>query len=99
MVEQLQLARHRVGGILGFHRAGVGGIHEDQPAIRVARPHRGGQRIEQRLHGLDVAHQPVVAGGQIHEFEFDAADVAQAQHRAPRHRAPVRFERAAGAWW
>ena len=95
-VEQFQRARHRVARILGFHRVGVGRIHEDQPAVPVARPYRGGQRIEQRLHGLDVAHQPVVAGGEIHEFALDAADVAQAEHGAPRHRAPFRLERMAG---
>ena len=95
-VEQFERARHRVGRILGFHRPGIGRIHEAQPAIPVARPYRGGQRIEQRLHGLDVAHQPVVAGGEIHEFALDAADVAQAEHGAPGHGAAFRLERMAG---
>ena len=41
--------------------------------------------------------QPVVAGGEIHQLALDAADVAQAQDRAARHRAAFRLERAAGA--
>ena len=38
-----------------------------------------------------------MAGGEIHQFALDAADVAQAQHRAPGDRAAFRLERAAGA--
>ena len=93
-VEQFELPRDRVGRILGFHRAGIGRIDEGQPAARIAHPYRRGQRIEQRFHGLDVAQQPVVTGGQIDEFALDAADIAQAQHGAPRHRAAFRLDRA-----
>ena len=32
-VEQFEFARDRVGRILGFHRAGIGRVHEDQPAV------------------------------------------------------------------
>ena len=96
-VEQFEVARHRVGRVVGFDRAGVSRVDEDQAAVVVARPHRSGQRIEQRLQRLDVAGQPVVAAGQIHQLALDAADVAQAQHGAPGHRAPFRLERTAGA--
>ena len=89
----------RVGRILGFDRAGIGRVDEDQPAVRVARPHRGRQRIEQRLHGLDVAGQPVVAGGEIHQLALDAADVAQAQHRAPRRPRALPPRAAGRRWW
>ena len=93
-VEQFELARDRVGRIAGLHRAGIGRIHEDQPAALVARPHRRGQRVEQRLHGLDVAHELVVTGGEIDQLVLDAADVAQPQHRAAADGAAFRLDRA-----
>ena len=98
-VEQFEFARHRVGRIDGFDRAGIGGIGEDQMAVGVARPDRRRQRFEQRLQGLDVAGQFVVAGGEIDELALDAADVAQAQHRAAADRAAFRLERTSGARW
>ena len=96
-VEQFEPALDRVGGILGADGAGVSRVDEDQAAGLIASPHRARQRVEQRLQGLDVAGQPVVTGGEVYQLGLDAADVAQAQHRAPRHRAPVCLERPAGA--
>ncbi len=96
-VEQFQSALDRIGRVLGVDGAGIGRIDENQPAILVARPDRTGQRIEQGLHGLDVGQKPVVTGGEVHQFGFDAADVAQPQHRAPGDRASFRLERPAGA--
>ena len=37
-----------------------------------------------------------MAGGEIHQLALDAADVAQAEHRAPGDRAAFRLERTAG---
>ena len=92
-VEQFELARHCIDGILGIDRLGVSRIHEDQPAAGVAGPDRRRQRIKQHLHGFDIAGQLVVAGGKFDQFALDAADVAQAQDRAPGHRATFGLDR------
>jgi hypothetical protein len=93
-VDELQFARHRVGCVFRFDRARIGRVDEDQPPLRVARPDRSGQRIERRPHGGDVAGELVVAGGKIDQLARDAADVAQAQHRAPADGAAFRLDRA-----
>ena len=66
-------------------------------AAVVARPDRRRQRFKQRLHGLDIGIETVVAGGEIDQIALDAADVAQPQHRASGDGAAGRFERPAGA--
>ena len=98
-VEQFEFARHRVGRVGRLDGAGIGGVDEDQPAAVVARPDRGGQRVEQRAHGFDIGQQRVVAGGEIDQVALDAADVAQAQHRAAADGAAFGFDRAAGWRW
>ena len=95
-VEQFEFARHRVGRVGCLDRAGIGGVDEDQPAAVVARPDRGGQRVEQRAHGVDIGQQRIVTGGEIDQVALDAADVAQAQHRAAADGAAFGLDRTAG---
>ncbi len=59
-----RFALDRVGRLLRFDRAGIGRIDEIEPAVAVARPDRGGQRIDQGAQRGHVVEQAVMPGGQ-----------------------------------
>ena len=98
-VEKVDVARDRIGCVLGLDRDRVGRIHEGETAVGVARPDGRWQRLDQRARGVDLAQEVVVARGEIDVLALDAAHVLDAQDGAPADRPTVRFDETAVQCW
>ncbi len=77
-VEKLAAGGDGAGGVGRFHRAGIGGVDEGDPAVGIAHPCRGGQRLDDRAQGVGLGLQLLVMMGEIGEVALDAAHVLRA---------------------
>ena len=87
-------------GVLGFDRARIGRIDEDQPAVRrrAPRPARAANRSACAAVSTSLI-ELFVAGGELGQLALDAADVAQPQHRAAADGAAFRLDRRGRRAW
>ena len=95
-VEKLAAGGGGTGSVGRFHRAGIGGIDEGDPAIGIAHPGRGGQRLDDRTQGSGLGLQLLVMMGEVGEVALDAAHVGELEHRAAPDRPAFGGEVAAG---
>ena len=94
-IEQFQFARHRVGGILGVHGAGIGFVDPVELLVGAARPHRMRGLVEQAAQVLELRQLLGLDLAQPHQLQPVAGDVAHAQHHAAADGAALGFEMAA----
>ncbi len=94
-VEQFELASHRVAGIFGVHRMGIGCIDPDQILFRPARPNRLRRQIQQRAQIFELRRLPRLVFAQPHQFEPIARHVAHAQNHLAADGAALRLQMAA----
>src|SRR5262249_59761873 len=91
--QQLEVALDRVDAVGGLDRMRKGTVDPHDPAAVFPRPDWGRQCLDQGPQALDFAFQVRVPGGKIDELALRAADISQAQHRAPAYGAPGGLDR------
>ena len=96
VLEQLDPALDGFGGILGLDRTRIRLIGEAELARLVTRPHRRGDRRDQGVDGRAVIKMLLVAAGELGEFLFGAAHLAQPQDRSAADHLALRLDEVAG---
>ena len=92
MFDKLDAAQDRGLAILGFDRAGIGGIDPAQFAAAVAHPRRIWNSIEQCPQGVELLDRGRLQLLEADGIETIAGDIPDPQHGKAANRAPLDFE-------